>query len=196
MVELGSLLVRSPMAAKSSSARAVRVAVVSAVAVFGAIGCAGYSPKGLQPGQPEAAVIQQMGPPTARYALPNGGSRLEYARGPAGHETYMVDFDTDGRMVDWEQVMDLWYLTRITPGMSEEDVLIRVGHPASTMPIKRQQLVVWNYRYPTNDCLWFQISVGDDGKVISGAQGIDPRCDPGDLRGGLGGAMGGGIGGK
>jgi hypothetical protein len=148
-------------------------------------GCAGYSPKGLQPGTPEAEVMRHMGPPTGRYKLHDGGTRLEFARGPAGRETFMVDFDPAGRMVDWEQVMDLWYLTRITPGMSVDDVLIRIGHPGSTMPFKRQQLVVWNYRYPTNDCLWFQISIGDDGKVISGAQGIDPQCDaPSDARGG------------
>jgi hypothetical protein len=93
----------------------------------------------------------------------------------------------------YEQVMDLWYLTRITPGLSVEDVLMRVGHPGSTQAIKRQQLVLWNYRYPTNDCLWFQISIGDDGKVISGGQGIDPQCDaPSD---GWGGGFGGGLGG-
>ena len=150
------------------------------------VGCSGYSPKGLQAGTPEAEVIGTMGPPTGRYALPQGGTRLEFARGPAGKETFMVDFDPAGRMVDWEQVMDLWYLTRIEPGLSVEDVLMRVGHPVSTMPIGRQHLVVWNYRYPNNDCLWFQISIGDDGKVISGGQGTDPQCDPGDRRGGFG----------
>ncbi len=158
--------------------------------------CSGYSPKALQPGQSEAEVVQAMGTPTGRYQLPDGGTRLEYARGPAGRETYMVNFDAAGRMVDWEQVMDLWYLTRITPGMSVDEVLMRVGHPGEVRPIRRQQLVVWNYRYPTNDCLWFQISIGDDGKVISGSQGIDPKCDPGsDARGGMGGAIGGGMGG-
>lgn len=161
-----------------------------ACAVLVLAGCAGYSPKGLQPGASEADVTRQMGPPSGRYKLPSGGTRLEFARGPQGRETYMVDFDTAGAMVDWEQVMDLWYLTRITPGLTTEDVLMRVGRPGSTIPIKRQQLVVWNYRYPTNDCLWFQISIGDDGRVISGSQGIDPQCDaPSDARSG-GGGMG------
>ena len=84
----------------------------------------------------------------------------------------MVDFDAAGGMADWEQVMDLWYLTRITPGLTQEDVLMRVGHPAVKTPIPRQQLVVWNYRYPNNDCLRFQISIGDDGKVtVTSRQG-------------------------
>ena len=174
-------------------------AALGAIAVLLALtGCAGYSPKGLQPGASEAEVMKQMGPPTGRYKLPNGGTRLEFARGPQGRETYMVNFDMAGAMVDWEQVMDLWYLTRITPGLTTDEVLIRVGHPGSMTPIRRQQLVVWNYRYPTNDCLWFQISIGDDGRVLSGSQGTDPQCDtPSDARSsgrGGGGGLGGGAG--
>ncbi len=162
-------------------------ACACALMVGGIGGCAGYSPKGLQPGQSEADVVQQMGTPTGRYTLPEGGTRLEFARGPAGYSTYMVDFDTAGRMVDWEQVMDLWYLWRIEPGLTTQDVLMRVGHPVSMQRFPRQQVEVWNYRYNAADCrLWFQITIGFDGKVISGGQGNDPRCDPGDARGGLG----------
>lgn len=169
-------MARATSALRQGLARRLAPWMCAGVVVLAA--CAGYSPKGLQPGATEAEVMAQMGQPTGRYTLPSGGTRLEYARGPEGRETYMVNFDTAGRMVDWEQVMDLWYLTRIEPGMSRDDVLIRVGHPGSIMPIPRQQLQVWNYRYPTNDCLWFQISIGDDGKVISGGQATDPRCDP------------------
>jgi hypothetical protein len=151
-----------------------------AIAIAGSLvlgGCSGYSPRNLQTGQTEAEVVQQMGPPTARYKLPEGGTRLEYARGPAGRETYMVDFDAAGRLTTWDQVLNLPNLYAISPGMSEGEVLLRVGHPGTTIPIKRQQLVLWNYRYPTNDCLWFQISMGDDGKVITASQGTDPQCD-------------------
>jgi len=183
----------SPRLNGGAALSATRVWLAGVACLLAFAGCAGYSPKGLQLGQSEAEVVQQMGTPTGRYQLPNGGTRLEYARGPAGRETYMIDFDTAGRMVDSEQVMDLWYLTRITPGLPVEDVLMRVGHPAKIFAIPRQHLAVWNYRYPTNDCLWFQISIGDDGKVISGSQGIDPQCDAGaDARsGGFGGGMGG-----
>jgi hypothetical protein len=163
----------------------VRILLGAFALLLAAIGgCAGYSPQGLQPGATQAEVIRQMGPPTGRYTQPSGKVRLEFARGPAGYETFMVNFEPDGRMIDWEQVMDLWYLTRIEPGLDVDDVLLRVGHPVRTQKFPRQQIEVWSYRYPTNDCLWFQISIGDDGKVVSGGQGIDPRCDPGDRQGG------------
>lgn len=163
------------------------VALAAAVVAAGCASVASPSPATLPPGASEAEVIAAMGKLTGRYTLPNGGTRLEFARGPQGRQTWMIDFDTAGRMVDSEQVMDLWYLTRIEPGMTVEQVLIRVGHPGVIRPIPRQQLALWNYRYPTNDCLWYTISMGDDGRVVSGSTGTDPQCDPGDIRGGFGG---------
>ena len=172
------------------SSRRARAAAAGAIAfAIAAAGCAGMgsaTPKALAPGASEAEVVAVMGKPTGRYAFTEGGMRLEFARGPQGRETWMIDFDAAGKMVDSEQVMDLWYLTRIEPGMTVEQVLSRVGHPGSVQAIPRQKLSLWNYRYPTNDCLWYQISMGDDGKVVTGSQGIDPQCDPGDARAGGG----------
>ena len=156
-----------------------RLAACAITLMLGALGgCIAYSPGNLQLGQSEPDVISVMGPPTGLYALPDGARRLEFARGPAGQETFMVDFDVTGRMVSWRQVLNLQHFSEIEPGTSAHDLLMRIGHPASTMAIPRQQLVLWNYRYPTNDCLWYQFSVGFDGRVISGSTGIDPRCDP------------------
>jgi outer membrane protein assembly factor BamE (lipoprotein component of BamABCDE complex) len=152
-------------------------------------GCAGYnSPAGLKVGATEDEVTRVMGPPTGRYTMPAGGTRLEFARGPLGYATYMLNFDPAGGLVDWEQVMDLSYLWQIASGMTKEEVLMRIGHPVTSQTYPRQQVEVWNYRYNASDCrLWFQITIGQDGKVISGGQGIDPRCDPGDSRpGGFG----------
>jgi hypothetical protein len=159
------------------------IAITAAASVM--LGCASMgTPTAIPPGATEAEVVAVMGPPTGRYTFADGGgTRLEFARGPQGRQTWMIDFDAAGKMNDTEQVMDLWYLTRIEPGMTVDQVLIRVGHPGSIRPIPRQHLSLWNYRYPTNDCLWFQISMGDDGRVVSGSVGTDPQCDPGDVRG-------------
>jgi hypothetical protein len=167
--------------------RAMCLSLALAAAAFVVAGCAAISsatPRSLPPGATEADVLATMGKPTGRYTFTEGGYRLEFARGPQGRETWMIDFDAAGRMVDSEQVMDLWYLSRIMPGLDAQDVLARVGHPGSIRPIPRQELSLWNYRYPTHDCLWYQITVGDDGKVIAGGTGIDPQCDPGGSRAG------------
>lgn len=174
---------RSALPTRARMLLAAGVLAAGAALVAGCTSMA--SPKTLAPGATEAEVVAAMGKVTGRYKFTEGGYRLEFARGPQGRETWMIDFDAAGRMVDAEQVMDLWYLNSITPGLSTEDVLARIGHPGSIRPIPRQQLSIWNYRYPTFDCLWYQISIGDDGKVISGSTGIDPQCDAGGMRAGV-----------
>lgn len=149
-------------------------------------GCVGMgSPSSIPPGASEAEVIAVMGRLTGRYTFADGGTRLEFARGPQGRETWMIDFDAAGRKIDATQVLTLTYLWSIEPGMTTDEVLVRIGHPGSMQRVARQGITVWNYRYPTNDCLWFQISIGPDGRVVSGSQGIDPQCDTSDRRGGL-----------
>lgn len=156
------------------------------VVVLLVAGCAGMgSPASIPPGVSEAEVIAVMGRVTGRYEFKDGGTRLEFARGPQGRETWMIDFDAAGRKIDASQVMTLAYLMSIEPGMTTDEVLVRIGHPGSMQRVARQGITVWNYRYPTNDCLWFQISIGPDGRVVSGSQGIDPQCDTSDRRGGL-----------
>ena len=80
-----------------------------AAAVLGAAllaSCASSStPQDLPLGSTEAQVIARMGPPTGRYTLENGGTRLEFARGPQGRATYMVDFDAAGGSTVWDQVL-------------------------------------------------------------------------------------------
>jgi len=152
------------------------IALCSVAAVL-LVGCASTSLDGLPVGATEAQVIAKLGPPTGRYKLPSGGSRLEFARGPQGKVTYMVDFDAAGGSVVWDQVMTPQHFLSLEYGMSSEEVLMRIGHPGSTRAYPRQQLTVWNYRYPTFDCLWYQVSIGDDGKFLGAANTTDPQCD-------------------
>ena len=76
---------------------ASRFAFASVVLALAA-GCASYGPSSLRVGQSADEATRQMGVPTARYARTDGGSRLEFARGPFGKHTYMVDVDADGRV--------------------------------------------------------------------------------------------------
>ena len=130
------------------------------------VACSGYAPTGVQSGQTADDVARLMGAPTARYPLPDGATRLEYARGPLGRDTFMIDLDTSGKVVEWTQVLTEQMFLEINPGMSERQLLLTLGTPGRVFAIPRQQLKVWNYRYHNNDCLLFQVSVGDDGQVL------------------------------
>lgn len=136
-------------------------------------------------GMPEAEVLRTMGPPSSRYALP-AGTRLEYATGPYGRSTWMVDLDADGRARAWRQVLDERHLMAVQgqlPGMSRDQLLLTLGRPGEVRSGGWQGGQVWSWRFDTHLCLWFQVSLGDDGLVRDGAFGPDPICDDDGERG-------------
>jgi hypothetical protein len=147
-----------------------------------AAGCAVLNPPPPAPGQSEADALQRFGRPTARYAMPDAVTRLEFATGPYGRETWMVDLDAAGRVIVSRQVLNEAHLADFqarAPGMSRDELLRTLGTPGERRHGGWQGGEVWSWRYPTNECLWFQVSIGDDGRVRDGAFGIDWRCDPG-----------------
>ena len=52
----------------------------------------------------EADVRSAMGEPEVVWEEHNGSRTLEYPKGPAGHRTYMVDIDAQGKLRDYTQV--------------------------------------------------------------------------------------------
>jgi hypothetical protein len=135
-------------------------------------------PGGLPPGTPIAEARRSFGGPTGQYALPDGGTRLEFAQGSFGRQTYMLDFDPNGRLVSSQQVLTEANFATIAPGLPRQDLLMRFGRPAWVFGVPRQHIAVWNYRFFTGDCVVFQVSVSTDtGQVTEAAQGWDPACD-------------------
>jgi hypothetical protein len=146
-------------------------------------GCAGYRPQDLRNGMTEAEVTQTLGLKlTNRYPGPQGQTRLEYATGPYGRITWMVDLDAQGRAVDWLQVMDesaFGYVQANSQGKDQRWLQYTLGRPAEVIALGWLGGSVWSYRYPTTNCLWFQVTLNKDGTLRDGGgYGIDPRCDP------------------
>ena len=143
----------------------------------GLAGCAAVAPA---PGTPQAEVLRLWGAPTSRYTLPAEGLRLEYATGPYGRTTWMVDLDAQGRVTQARQVLHeaefLAVQTRAASGMDREALLRWIGRPGERRHGGWPGGEVWAWRYPTNDCLWFQVSISDAGRVRDGAFGLDPIC--------------------
>jgi hypothetical protein len=148
-------------------------------------GCTGYSPYGVPAGATVAEVVAVMGAPKAawpRDAAPGTTQQIEFWRGPFGKHTYMLDFDANGRLASQRQVLEEVNFYKVLPGQAADEVLQRIGHPSETQTIGRQRIVVWNYRYDTPFCQWFQVSIGSspetEGKVTDVGFGPDPMCTP------------------
>jgi hypothetical protein len=156
-----------------------RPAFVLAAALLALGGCAGPGITPLKSGLTEPEVRSLWGAPTGRYALP-AGTRLEYATGPAGVETWMVDLDPSGRATTWQQVLTPRHLESVQgrlPGMTQDELLRTLGRASEVRSGGRQGGQVWSWRHDSPFCLWFQASLGDDGRVRDAAFAPDPQCD-------------------
>jgi hypothetical protein len=122
--------------------------------------------------------------PTGEYALPGGGTRLEFARGAFGKETTMLDFDASGTLVGSQQALTEQNFAHIVAGMPAAEVRMRLGRPAQVFAAGWQEKFhVWNYRFAGGDCVWFQVSISDSAqRVTSAGIGTDPACDGPDSR--------------
>ena len=140
-------------------------------------GCTALAPAASPIGTPISEVRRSLASPSGEYALPNGGTRLEFAQGSFGRQTWMMDFDAKGSLVHTEQVLDEAHFAQVKPGMDRRELQMLLGRPAHVFSVQRQQLQVWNYRYFGGDCVWFQVSVSDAGPVTEASMGTDPACD-------------------
>jgi hypothetical protein len=156
-------------------ARLCRSRVAITLAALAGAGCAGHVPREVRSGQSVDELLQRLGQPTARYTMP-GGERLEYARGPFGRHTYMIDIDRQGKVIEWTQVLNEKNFDALPVGIMRDAVLQTLGTPSERQPIPRQRLEVWSYRYEAIFCQWFQVEVGFDGVVKQTGYGPDPLC--------------------
>lgn len=168
---------RMPALNPSGNGHRGRRAGLGLLSVLLAACATAYGPSGLQPGAGVDEVLARMGPATARHALEDGRMRLEFARGPQGLHTYMLDFDSQGRLLRSEQVLTEQRFLELRPGMTAEEVRLRIGTPSSERALPRQRHRLWSYRYETPFCIWFQVSLDAEGRVAELGHNLDPRCE-------------------
>jgi hypothetical protein len=129
------------------------------------------------PGTAEADLRRQWGQPTDTHGLPGGGMRLEYATGPYGRTTWMVDLGADGRVQRARQVLSPEALFALPAGALDRAGLRReLGRPAEVQGVHGGG-ETWYWRFETNDCLWLAASLDRDGRYTGGALLPDPACD-------------------
>jgi hypothetical protein len=139
--------------------------------------CGTMAPGGLPLGTPIATARESLIGPTGEHPLPGGGTRLEFRQ---GRQTYMLDFDAAGRLVASRQVLTPETFATITPGMSEADVLARIGRPVHVVGIGWQQRQLWSYRFNglEGDCVVFQVAIANDTHTVAETgPNMDPACN-------------------
>ena len=90
-----------------------------------------------------------MGEPAMQWVDPDHSMQLSYPRGPAGFHSYMVYLDPAGRLQRIENVMGSASFYRISPGMTEQQVLRLLGPsvPAWTSYFAPRRELVWEWRF-------------------------------------------------
>ena len=139
-------------------------------------GCASFGPAAVAPGTPIADARARLGPPTGEHPRADG-TRLEYATGPMGMTTWMLDFDAQGRLARAEQVLTEKRFHTIVPGMAAQEVRATIGRPGETWRLGRVGQTVWVYRFDSPFCLLFNVGVNDNGRVTDTGFTPDPRCE-------------------
>lgn len=137
-------------------------------------GCAG-EPTWLPLGVTRAQALQQLGNPTASYALPGGGERLQYSRAPMGFQVSNVDIDASGRVVSVRQELSEALFDRtIQPGVwRTEDMLRTYGRPYEITHVASFDGNIWTWRYKAiSEYRLLYIYVRPDG-VVDRYQTVD-----------------------
>ena len=156
--------------------RAVAALGSAALAFATLAGCA--TPGNLPLGATLSEARQVKPGPTAEYALPGGGTRLEFDRFRAA---WMLDFDAGGVLRTSTQALTEQNLGTIQPGMTADEVRMRFGRPYQIYGTGWvDPLQVWNYRFERGDCILYQVSIREsDHRVREAGVGMDPVCDAG-----------------
>jgi hypothetical protein len=140
-------------------------------------GCATLGSTPPQPGEDGAAALARLPAPTGEFANADGSRRIEFARGPFGRQTHMLDVDADGRVVRWEQVLTEAHFATIQPGISSDELRRKIGRPSWVWGVRYRDQTVWSYRFENIFCQAFHVGISPAGVVEDTSFGPDPRCE-------------------
>lgn len=136
------------------------------------------TPASFAPGATEAQLQAKLGAADRVYALPDGGRRLEYARGAFEQFVWMVDMDASGRVVAINQVRTFENFGRLRPGVDDQESVLReLGKPWKVEHYTLSGLTGWLYPYREAGVFDSVMTVMFDGAGVfrRAENGPDPR---------------------
>lgn len=154
---------------------AILIVVASTVLL---LGCTTYAPSPRLIGMSQEQVVAVLGTPYPTPVDLSQAKRLDFPRGPHGKHTYSVLFDAEGKATGFRQLLTEENFREIRPGMDVSAVIELIGISRDTFGLARNRGYVWNFRYITPLCRWFQIEFTAEHKVRSSGYGMPPECRP------------------
>ena len=95
----------------------------------------------------EGDVRGVMGQPETVWEEDDGTRTLQYPKGPEGVRTWEFVIDKSGKLKDYRQILTQETFSRVTQGMSRDEVRRLLGRPRSVVQFKLKNEEVWDWRY-------------------------------------------------
>ena len=156
----------------------MKTKLIAFTAALALSACATHTPNRLPIDTPMADALRSLGPASHQYELPDATKRLEYSGGTYGKHTWMLDFNAAGQLTARTQVRTEMRFNQVLVGMTQAEVLQRIGHPSEQSLLAYQKQTVWSYRFEGPFCVWFLVGLAADGCVVDTAYLPDPICEP------------------
>jgi len=132
----------------------------------------------LSPGRSsESEVRSLLGKPDAVHDGDGGGRILEYPRGPAGTETWMVEIGPDGRYRGMRNVLVEECFAQLARGDTMAEVRRRLGRPgfSAEFPARRERVLSLKYRADGGRLEHFNAHFDDGDRLTGVSRTPDPE---------------------
>ena len=117
--------------------------------------CANLGP--ITSGMPAQQVQAKLGAPETVRKNSDGSEVWEYPGGPLGRQTYMVTLGSDRAVREVQQVLNDEYFSRVSAGMSRDEVRRLLGKPGEIMVFGARDEEVWSWRYQQQNPMFFNV---------------------------------------
>lgn len=108
-------------------------------------------------GMDEMQVQARLGKPETVRKVADGSQIWEYPGGPLGRQTYMVTIGADRSVKDVRQVLSDPYFSKVTSGMSRDEVRQILGRPGEVWMFPARNEEVWTWRYQEIVPMFFNV---------------------------------------
>lgn len=124
-------------------------------------------------GMDENQVQARMGKPETVRKATDGSQIWEYPGGPLGRQTYMVTIGADHEVREVRQVLSAPYFTKVTSGMSREEVRNILGRPGDVWQFPTRNEEVWSWRYQEINPMFFNVMFDRSSGTVRSTQKLE-----------------------